>query len=561
MRGSLLTVWLIPLWMTSGLASLSLSVTVPAAEPAELPIFVDVTSQAGISFTHSFGDEHMSCILEAEGPGCAFLDYDMDGNLDIYAVNGSYLPGINDPYPEGRDPKKELFNHLYRNNGDGTFTDVTQKAGVGDTGYGMGVVVGDYDNDGDPDIYVCNYGPNVLYRNNGDGTFTDVTQKAGVGGPQKLNGFPKWSLHACFLDYDKDGWLDLYVGNYLAFDPEYRYYFAPEGFPGPLAYEGQSDILYHNNRDGTFTDVTKKAGVYNPQGRAMSITAADFDGDGDTDIFVANDAMENYLYQNNGDGTFIEVALKKGVAFGEFGEATSSMGPTFADFDNDGDLDVFVPDMGYCCLYRNDGNMFEATTAAAGISEVCGQYTSWAGLALDYDNDGYRDIFISNGDAHHTYTEEDLLLRNNGDGTFTDVSLNSGDYFSKAEYIGRGAAFGDYDNDGDLDIFVTNINGPAILLRNEGGNHHHYLSVRTIGTRSNRDGIGARIKVVAGNLKQISEVQTATSYLSCSDLRVHFGLGEHTHVDLLEVRWPSGIVQTLKGVKVDQFLTVTEPER
>ena len=538
---------LIPFWIALSVVGWS---GTGAAE--ELPVFADVTSEAGITFTHSFGDEHMSSILEATGPGCAFLDYNMDGYLDLYAVNGSYLPGINDPYPEGRDPAKEWFNHLYRNNGDGTFTDVTQQAGVGDTGYGMGVVVGDYDNDGDSDIYVTNYGPNVLYRNNGDGTFSDVTEEAGVG-------CALWSVHATFLDYDNDGHIDLYVGNYLEFDPGYRYYFGPEGFPGPLAYEGQPDVLYHNNGDGTFTDVTKKAGVYHPEGRAMSVTSADYDNDGDMDIFVANDAMENYLYRNNGDGTFTNVALEKNVAFGGFGEATSSMGPTFEDIDNDGDLDLFVPDMGYNCLYRNDGDVFQEITAAAGIAEVVGQYTSWAGAVFDYDNDGYRDIFISNGDAHHLYTEEDLLFRNNGNATFTDVSPRSGDYFSKAEYIGRGAAIGDYDNDGDLDVFVLNVQGPAILLRNEGGNRNHYLSVRTIGTKSNRDGIGARIQVVAGDLKQIAEVRAGANYLSHNDSKAHFGLREHTQVDRLEIRWPSGIVQTLQNLEADQILTVTEP--
>jgi len=541
-----------------------------AQEPStqkQLPIFMNVTKQAGIDFTHSFGDENLSSILETTGPGGAFLDYDRDGNLDIYVINGGYLPGINDPYPAGRDPKKELYNHLYRNNGDGTFADVTQETGVGDTGYGMGVTVADYDNNGYPDIYVCNYGPNVLYHNNGDGRFTDVTQTAGVAGPLELKGFPKWSVHACFLDYDKDGYLDLYVGNYLAFDPKYRYFFAPTGFPGPLDYQGQPDVLYHNNGDGTFTDVTMQAGVYNPDGRAMSVTAADFDNDDDQDIFVANDAMNNYLYRNNSDGTFTDVALEKGVALGGFGEVTSAMGPTFKDIDNDGDLDLFVPDMAYCCLYRNDGNMFfEDITVEAGISEPCGQYTSWSGLIFDYDNDSYPDIYISNGDAHHLYTEEDLLFRNNGNArqeprtpiTFEDVSLRSGYYFTNEEYVGRGAAFGDYDNDGDIDVLVCNLHGPTILLRNDGGNPNHWLTVHTIGTKSNRDGIGARIRVVAGDFKQIAEVNAGEGYLSCNDPRVHFGLGKHTKVDILEIRWPSGIVQTFTDVKADQILTVTE---
>jgi hypothetical protein len=425
----------------------------------------------------------------------------------------------------------------------------------------MGVVVGDYDNDGDPDIYVCNYGPNVLYRNNGDGTFADVTQQAGVAGPHELNGFTKWSIHACFLDYDTDGDLDLYVGNYLAFDPEYRYFFAPTGFPGPLDYRGQPDILYRNNGNGTFTDVTKAAGVWNPEGRAMSVTAADYDNDGYPDIFVANDVMENYLYHNNGNGTFTNTALEKGVAFGEFGEATSAMGPEFADLDNDGDLDLFIPDMGYCALYRNDGMMFEEITTEAGIAEVCGQYTSWSPVVFDYDDDGYRDIFITNGDAHHLYTEESLLFRNRGNGTFEDVSLRSGDYFTREEYVGRGAIYGDYDNDGDIDILTNNLNGPAVLLRNtdvEGRNRNHWLTVRLIGTRSNRDGIGARLRVVTGSLRQTAEVKAGSGYLGSNDPRVHFGLGRQRTVDLLEIRWPSGIVQTLKDIPGDQILTVKE---
>ncbi|MCP4655750.1 MAG: VCBS repeat-containing protein, partial [bacterium] len=346
-------------------------------------------------------------------------------------------------------------------------------------------------------LFLANYGPNVLLRNDGAGaggkvTFSDVTEKAGVRGPEKLKGFPKWSLHGSFFDYDRDGLLDLYVANYLAFDPEYRYFFGPEGFPGPLSYEGQPDILYRNNGDGTFSDVTEKAGLHKPKGRAMSVGVVDIDGDRHADIFVANDAMENYLFRSQGDGTFKEEALVLGVGFGEFGEATSSMAPIFEDFDGDGDFDLFVPDMGYSCLYRNEGKHFVEMSAISGIAAACGQYTSWAPVTLDYDNDGLLDLYVTNGDAHHLYTEEDLLFRNRGKLRFEDVSLDSGDYFTKSEYVGRGAAGGDWDNDGDVDVLVANVNGPLVLLRNDGGNRNHWLTVRTIGTKSNRDGIGTR---------------------------------------------------------------------
>ena len=532
---------------------LALWLLVPSlAYGGKLPVFVNVTKEAGINFRHTFGDEHMSSILEATGPGCAFLDYDQDGYLDIYVVQGCYLEGISDPDSPYRG--RNLTNRLYHNNGDGTFTDVTEEAGVGDAGYGMGATIGDYNNDGYPDIYVSNYGPNVLYRNNGDGTFTDVTEEAGVG-------CPLWSVSGCFLDYDNDGDLDLYVGNYLDFDPDFKVCFSAEVFPGPLSYAGQPDVLYRNNGDGTFTDVTREAGVYNPEGRAMSVGAGDFDGDGDMDIFVCNDAMGNYLYRNNGDGTFTEVAEEVEVSMGEFGEAVSSMSPDFADYDNDGDLDIFVPDMGYCCLYRNMGRYFEGVTASAGVAAVLGQYTSWAGYFVDYDNDGWKDLFITNGDAHHLYPEEDILFRNNHDGTFTDVALQSGDYFTSEEYIGRGAAVGDYDNDGDMDIYVANLDGPGVLLRNDGGNRNNWLTLKLVGVKSNRDAVGAWVTVKAGDLVQVGQVGAGGGYLSTKDIRLHFGLGDHPKVDEIEIRWPSGIVQNIKNVEVNRILTITEPAK
>jgi hypothetical protein len=346
----------------------------------------------------------------------------------------------------------------------------------------------------------------------------------------------------------------------LTYDPDYRYFYAAESFPGPSSYKGQSDILYRNRGDGTFEDITQKAGVHNPQGRAMGITSGDFDDDGDTDVFVSNDAMANYLYTNKGDGTFEDIALLSGTAFGASGDMTAAMGPEFGDIDRDGLMDLTVPDLTYGCIYRNLGNsMFEERSNLMGLAPVVGQYESWAGNLFDYDNDRYLDFFISNGNPHRLEEQEDVLLRNDRGQRFVDVSAISGDYFSR-KYIGRGAAVGDYDNDGDLDILILNLNGPAILLRNDGGNRNHWLTIRTVGTKGNRDGIGARLRLTAGEIVQIAEVKCGSSYLSTSDLRVHFGLGKETQASKVEIRWPSGRRQVLTDVKADQFLTVDEPE-
>ncbi len=520
------------------------------AQPSVNPVFVDVTANSGISFQHSFGDDEMSNIVEATGSGCAFLDYNGDGYLDIYVVNGCYLEEINEPgYADDR-----LVNHLYHNNGDGTFKDVTVIAGVGDPGYGMACVVGDYDNDGDSDLFVTNYGRDTLYRNNGDGTFTDVTEDAGVGSTL-------WGVGAVFFDYDNDGYLDLYVGNYLEFDPEYRLYYEADEFPGPLAYPGQQDVLYRNNGDGTFTDVTKSAGVVN-EGRAMGVLSSDYDDDGWVDLFVANDAMENYLYHNNADGTFSEVGFEAGVAFSEHGDVSSSMGGDFADYDLDGDLDLLVPDMVFNSFYRNMGNgYFEDVSAHIGIGEISGQYWSWGGDLFDYDNDGDLDLIISNGDGHRLDTQEELFLANvpasNGDRVFKDAAGESGEFF-RHKSVSRGMALGDYDNDGDLDVFILNLDQPSILLRNDGGNRNHWIMIQLEGTKSNRDGVGARVSVRAGNLKQTEELKTGTSYLSQNDPRLHFGLGHRKHVDEIEIRWPSGTVQRLADLDPDQIITVVE---
>ncbi len=513
-------------------------------------IFTDVTAESGVAFQHSFGDDDMSSILESTGSGCAFIDYDQDGDLDIYFVNGCYLEGISDP--DSPDKGERLTNALYRNNGDGTFTDVTEQAGVSDEGYGMGCTVGDYDNDGDADLYVTNYGPNRFFENNGDGTFSDITERSGTGDPL-------WGVGATFLDYDNDGNLDIFVGNYLEFDPEYRLYYAADVFPGPLAYPGQRDTLYRNNGDGTFTDVTEQANITEP-GRAMGVASADYNDDGWIDIFVANDAMANYLYKNNGDGTFTEVGLMSGVAFSEHGDASSSMGGDFGDFDLDGDLDLIVPDMTFNSFYRNLGNgMFEDVSAYIGVAEMSGQYWSWSGELFDADNDGDLDLLISNGNGHRLNTEEELFFINepasNGERRFVDGAY--GDYFYH-KAVGRGLAVGDYDNDGDLDAIILNLDQRSVVLRNDGKFSNHWLLLRLIGTKSNRDGIGARVTLQTEELTQVAEKSAASGYLSQGDPRLHFGLGNSTQVDKVTIRWPSGIVQVLENIPVDQILEIAE---
>lgn len=516
--------------------------------------FADVTAAAGIHFVHSFGDDKMSSILEATGSGCMFLDYDQDGWMDIYAVNGAYLEGINDA-PAVPGSLDTLQNRLYRNQGDGTFVDVTARSGAGDRGYGMGCINGDYDGDGRADLYITNYGRNTLLRNNGDGTFSDRTSAAGVGDSL-------WGVGTAFFDLENDGDLDLYVGNYLEFDPEYRLYYAADLFPGPLSYPGQPDVLYRNEGDGTFTDITAEAGVLN-EARAMGLMAADMDADGFCDVFVANDAMGNFLYQNQGNSTFVDVALEQGVAFSANGDASSSMGGDLGDFDLDGDYDLLVPDMAYNNLYvRVAPDFFADRTAALGIAELSGQYVSWHGDFLDYDNDGDLDIFVTNGDAHHiAHSMEPLLLANvrgaDGGRRFVDATGTAGAPF-RHRSVSRGAAAGDYDNDGDLDLFVLHLDQPSVLLRNDGGNRLHWLQIALSPTASNPQAVGAHIRVRAGDRIQLAQVLNGVGYISQNDPRLHFGLGEQTQVDSITVRWPSGGVQHLTDVPADQVVQIVE---
>jgi len=521
---------------------------------SHFPAFEDVTEKSKIQFRHSFGEQALSSILEATGSGAVWFDYNNDGLLDLYVLSGRYIEGVTD---HSRADGKDATNHLYRNNGDGTFTDVTEQAGVAGKGFAMGVAAGDYDNDGFEDLYVTGWNSAVLYHNNGDGTFTDVTEKAGVQNHQ-------FGVGAAWIDYDRDGKLDLFVGNYLKYDPKAkRLYYTADAFAGPLDYEGESNRLFHNNGDGTFTDVSEQAGIASPVGRAMGVTVGDFDNDGWPDIYVANDQMESYLYHNNHDGTFTNVSLEQNVAYGTNGDTPSAMGPIFADYDNDGALDLFVSDMRYHRLFRNslqDG-FFIDTTADSGIARMAGQYVGWGDAIFDFDNDGLKDLFVVNGGLHWLIPMEDTLLRNNGNGTFSDVSAQAGSYF-KIKKVGRGACFGDFDNDGYIDAFIVALGGKGMLVRAvppAPANRYHWLTIKLIGTKSNRDGYGARIEAVAGDFKQVVENEPSSGYLSQNDPRPHFGLGTHREVDMLTVKWPSGVEQTLQHVAADQFLTITEP--
>jgi hypothetical protein len=524
----------------------------PTDTAVELPpigedYYINITPSSGITFQHSIGDEALTNLVESVGGGAVFLDYDQDGFIDLYMSNGTYIEGFSEGKPINPT------NQLFRNLGNGRFEDVTAKAGVGHPGYGMGMSVGDFNNDGYPDIYVTNYGPNVLYENSGDGTFKDVSEAATVTGNA-------CSVGAVWLDFDNDGHLDLYVGNYIQFDPDYDFYYAPDGFPGPMAYDAEPDILYHNQGDGSFVDVTKEMGVYFPEGRAMGVGMADYDNDGFTDIYVANDHMVNYMFHNEGGKSFKEVGIMTGLAFNQMGEGTISMAVDFADFNNDGLMDLFVSDDAYCALYENQGDgLFTESSYNSGIAVATAQHVGWASCFVDYDNDGDKDIFKVNGELKHLYGQEDQLFENQGNGKFIDVSIDRGEYF-KEEFVGRGACFGDYDNDGDIDAYIVNLNDQGTMLRNDHGNEDNWILLNLTGTSSNRDGLGARITVTSGDLVQTDQKRSSTGYLSQNDPRIHFGLGSNAQIDKIEVIWPSGEVQVLEHVTANQLLEIIEPQ-
>ena len=525
--------------------------------------FVDVTEKASINFRHVNGAEGAYRLPETLGAGGAFFDADNDGFLDIYLVNSGYW----DKSPS----MKQTTSALYRNNGDGTFTDITQMARVANLGnYGQGAACADYDNDGSVDLYVTNFGANVLYHNNGDGTFTDVTVPAGVGDPG-------WSSSACFLDYNADGHLDLFVANYLVYSLDVPY--LPCGENGihtychPSLFEGAPDKLYRNNGNGTFTDVSQAAGVGGIggmfHGKGLGVVSADFNNDGAPDLYVANDDTRNDFFYNNGDGTFSEISLLAGCAYSFNGVAQAGMGVTVGDYNNDSWLDIFVTNLSYetNALYRNNGDgTFTDVIYEAHLGKESYLYVGFGTGFLDADNDGWLDLFIANGhiidnieDTHDilTYRQPDQLFRNNGDGTFQEISESAGGYFQRPA-VSRGTIFGDYDNDGDVDLLVTQNNGPATLLRNETTRQNNWVSIKTIGVVSNRDGIGTRVTVKAGGHTQIREVNPGSSYMSSHDARCYFGLRTNTTVDRLELRWQSGVVQVFENLPANQEHVVSE---
>jgi len=531
--------------------------------------FVDVTQQSKVDFKQENSATSNKYLIETMGGGVALLDYDNDGRLDIFFTNGGQ---IDDPMPDGKTPDKSdkrFWNRLYHQNADTKFTDVTERAGLSGMPqgfYSMGVAVGDYDNDGFEDIYVTGFGGNILYHNNGNGTFTDMTKKAGVsaGG---------WSASAGFFDYDNDGKLDLFVTRYLDWNfktnrycgekrPGYRAYCHPDN------YDSMTDVLYHNNGDGTFTDVSGKAGIANPHGKGLGVAFADYDGDGYTDIFVANDSVQCFLYHNNGKGTFTEVGLLAGVGYNEDGKTFAGMGVDFSDYDNDGLPDLVITDLSnerYLLFHNNGDGSFRDATNQSGMGSATLSFSGWSTHFFDFDSDGWKDLFVAQSHVMDTiektspnlrYLEPPLLLRNQS-GHFGRVL--AGEVFQRA-WAGRGAAFGDLDNDGDVDIVVSNVGQKAYVLRNEGGNGKNWVGIETVGSRSNRDGIGARIKVVSpSGLTQFYTVNTAVGYLSASDKRVIAGLGDDPTAKLIEIRWPSGIVQKFENVKARQFLKAVEP--
>lgn len=521
------------------------------------PVFTDVTEAAGILFTHNLGDFDMSNIAEATGPGCCVFDFDNDGFMDVYFVNGRWHPDISDN--RGRTLKGKLKNALYRNNGNGTFADVTDKAGVAgyEDSYGMAASAADYDNDGFLDLFVCNYGKCILYHNNKDGTFTDVTAKAGLESPG-------WALAAPWFDYNGDGRLDLFVCHYLEYDKgafqRTGAYYKADNFPGPLSYPGLPDHLYRNNGDGTFTDVTREVGLWEPTGRGMGAVACDLDGDGDVDIYVTNDAMPNNFWMNDGRGHFKDMAVETGTAFGEGGQGVSSMGPFVADVDRNGMLDILVPDMGYSSLMLQVRKGFFAdTTAQSGVAVLCGQYTGWGGLMNDYDNDGYVDLFIANGDPHHLYVEESVMARWDGKSRFLDMARQSGEFFDH-KYVGRGAAFADFDNDGDVDIVMNTLHDKPRVLRNDGGNRQNWLKVVPVLRNTGMVALGATVTVQVKGVRQIQPVIAVNGYLTSSDPRPHFGLGAAAEAESIEVLWPDGKKSGLRAVKANQVIQIRQGE-
>jgi len=521
--------------------------------------FTDITKEAGITFRYNFGDYTYENILESSGSGISIFDYNGDGYLDLYLMNGTYLEGISDA--EGK-VFKNTPNELYRNNGDGTFTEIGVDAGVDDRTWSMAAGPLDYDGDGDVDLYLLNYGPNVFYRNNGDGTFTDIADQLGIRGPEKLNGFLKWSVGVAFWDIDLDQDVDMMVGNFLAFDPEYKSPTTPDMMPHPSEYKGQASMFYMQESDGTFTEITRKLGFFYPESMCMGLTTWDYDDDGDIDLFQGNDHQMNFLFRNDGGLNFEEVAKASGIAANDQGLPTGSMHGSVGDVDGDGLLDLLVTDLRWGAMYRNRGNGFyEDITQRSGIADAFRGKGEWAAAFVDYDNDGDLDLVSANGNGEELILQLPLFMENDGTGVFRNAGPELNEYFNKKR-SGRAAATWDFDNDGDRDIIISHIDLEAtpVFLRNDGGNKNNWIGITLVGNNGPASAIAAKVTVYTDEGKQVLLNQRASSYLSYHDPRLHIGLGKSVKIDKMEIWWPNNKVEIYKDIPVNKYITIRQGE-
>jgi len=519
-------------------------------------VFTDVARSAGIDFKYTFGDRSYVNILESSGSGVTVFDYNGDGLMDLLLLNGTYIEGVSDP-----SGKKYRYSHneLYRNNGNGTFTAVTRRAGLDRTFWSMAAAPVDIDHDGDMDLYLLNYGPNVFYRNNGDGTFTDITDEIGLAGPDTLNGFIKWSIGASFWDFNNDGRLDVMVGNFLAFDPDYVSPYNPDIMPHPSEYKGQASMLYEQQPDGRFVDVTREYNLWYPDSKCMGLTILDFDYDGDMDIFQANDHQLNFLFRND-SGKYSEVGIETGVAANTDGKGTGSMHGTLADVDGDGLIDILVTDLEHGALYRNLGNgLFEDISVRSGIAGFLNGKGGWGSAFLDYENDGDPDIVVATGNGEELILQYPLLLENDGTGNYRDAGKKLSDYF-KVKRSGRGLAIWDFNNDGLADIVINHVDLKAkpAILQNTGRSDNNWIGIALISEKGITEAAGANVFITAGGRRRAFVYQWATSYLSNNDPRILAGLGKAGIVEKIEIYWPDGKKEAYSDVKVNRYITIKE---